>query len=92
MTNICHDLNLGLTTKVGTRELKNVEDKTKTWPSSNIEQRWVQNVWLWMVGTHKTFKSIPTKCGKMQCRNGTPMKSTFIGQGFGDQILSNFIT
>jgi hypothetical protein len=45
-----------------------------------------------MVGTHKTFKSIPTKCGKMQCRNGTPMKSTFIGQGFGDQILSNFIT
>jgi hypothetical protein len=39
MTNICHDLNLGLTTKVGTRKLKNVEDKTKTWPSSNIEQR-----------------------------------------------------
>jgi hypothetical protein len=46
MTNICHDLSLGLTTKVGTRELKNVENKTKTWPISNIEQMWVQNVWL----------------------------------------------
>jgi hypothetical protein len=41
MTNICHDLSLGLTTKVGTRELKNVENKTKTWPISNIEKMWV---------------------------------------------------
>jgi len=39
MTNIWHDPSLGLTTKVGTRELKNVENKTKTSPNSNIEQR-----------------------------------------------------
>jgi hypothetical protein len=38
MTNICHDTNLGLTTKVGTREWKNAKNKTKTWTSSNIEQ------------------------------------------------------
>ncbi len=92
MTNICHDPNLGLTTKVGTREWKNVENKTKTWPSSNIEQRLVQNILLWMVGTHKTFKSIPTKRAKMHNRNGALVKSRFFGQGFGDQILSNFIT
>jgi hypothetical protein len=42
MTNICHDPNLGL----GTREWKNVENKTKTWPSSNIEQRLVENILL----------------------------------------------
>ncbi len=83
MTNIWHDPSLGLTTKVGTRELKNVENKTKTSPNSNIEQRWVQNVWLWMVGTHKTLKSIPTKCGKMHVEMGFPLSLHFLGKVLG---------
>jgi hypothetical protein len=39
MTNICHDPDFELITKVGTKEWKNGENKTKTWTSSNIEQR-----------------------------------------------------